>query len=134
LPPFALQAGSDFVITAAENDEHCIVSRISSHSTLRKETCPLQIEAVIELMGKMGANYADIIQFLEKASAGRNLSCRLVLDAIPQAPSVYALARHGVREKLETKPGEPEEEAETAELGLTPNLFSLPGRKAVKRN
>jgi hypothetical protein len=127
LPPFGHQAGPDFLVTAADGDDHCIISRISARHGVRKESCSLRVEDVIRKLGQMGATYPDVVELLVRSAKYKNLSCRLAIDALPQAPSVYELVYDGVRIKAEGDA----DEADGIELGATPNLFALPGgRKA----
>jgi hypothetical protein len=126
LPPFALQAGPDFVITANEGEDRCIVSRISARSALRKEPCGLAINEIIHKLGEMGAGYADVVDFLQNADRQRCLSCRFVIDALPQSPSVYALARSGASE---AEGSEAEDDGESLGTAMTPNLFAKPGKR-----
>jgi hypothetical protein len=123
--PFGHQAGPEFLVTAAAGDDHCIVARISAKSGMRKEPCSLQVDEVIRKLGEMGATYPDVVELLLRSQKYKNVSCRVAVDALPQSASVYQLAYEGVRAKAQQQA----EEAEEVELGTTPNLFALPGRR-----
>jgi flagellar basal body P-ring protein FlgI len=130
LPPFALQAGHDFLVTAREGEETCKVARISARSTPLKEECSLKVDEVVRKLGAMGATYADVVELLQQADQRQNLTCRVLVDAVPQAPSVYALVNQGAALAFEA---DADEDADNAvDLGMTPNLFSQPGRRAAK--
>jgi flagellar basal body P-ring protein FlgI len=126
LPPFGHQAGPDFLVTAAQGDGHCIISRISAQHGVRKESCPLRVEDVVRKLGHMGATYPDVVELLIRSAKYKNLSCGLAIDALPQAPSVYQMVYDGLRTKVEQEA----EDSKEIELGATPNLFALPGRRA----
>jgi hypothetical protein len=132
LPPFGHQAGVEFLVTAAEGDEHCIVARFSARTKEPiKESCSLRVDDVVRKLGQMGATYPDVVEFLLRSSKYRNLNCKLAVDALPQAPAVYEIAAEGVRRKNQKKTDDDDED-EGAELGGTPNLFAVPGRKPGK--
>jgi flagellar basal body P-ring protein FlgI len=131
LPPFAIQVGQDFVITAREGDSGCKLARLSTRSSPVKEDCSLQVDEVIRKLGALGASYADVVELLQKAHQQQSLSCRVVVDAVPQAPSVYALVNQGANDKFEP---DVEEDADNAvDLGMTPNLFSQPNKRHKPR-
>jgi hypothetical protein len=138
LPPFSLQAGPEFVVTAAEGAEECIVSRISARNGTRREPCSLKVDDVVRKLATLGAGYADVVDLLVQAGKYQNVGCRVAIDAVPQAPSVYTLARAGAVDKAraeakaDPKAGakadaKADESDEAVELPMTPNLFATPG-------
>jgi hypothetical protein len=129
-PPFALEAGPDFVITAHEGETTCRIARLAAHSSPLREEASLRVEEIVRRLGAMGASYADAVEFLRKAHQQKCLSCRVVVDAVPQAPSIYALVNQAAADGFEV---DVEEDADSAvDLGMTPNLFSLPARRSFK--
>jgi hypothetical protein len=120
LPPFSLSAGPDFVVTASEGDNHCIVSRISARTGIHKETCSLAVVDILAKLGELGATYPDVTELLQAASKTEVLSCRLAIDALPQAPNVKTLAGFN--------PDTADLGGAGNDFGATPNLFSLTRR------
>src|SRR5262249_35065550 len=111
VPPFGHQAGGEFLVTAAGDDKHFIVARFpAERKEPLKETCSLRVDDVIRKLGQMGATYPDIVEFLLRSSKYRNLSCKLAVDALPQAPRIYEVAAEGVRRKNQKKDADEEEE------------------------
>jgi flagellar basal body P-ring protein FlgI len=121
LPPFSLQAGPDFLLTANEDDpsRQCFIARISARTGVQRAACSTRLVDVIQQLGKLGATYPDVVELLQQASRGKNLSAPLAIDALPQAPSVFSLAQDGLEEG----------DGGDVEMGATPNLFTAPGKK-----
>jgi len=124
LPPFALQAGPDFTVTAREGETRCFVARFSAKDDVSREPCPLELEEIIRLLAEMGAEYADLLELLQRAAKDKCLSCRLEIDATPDAVSVYQLVAAGLRDAA-TQRGEANLSLED-DFGLLPNLFARP--------
>ena len=116
-PPFSLRAGSDFILTAKEGDDQCIVSRYSTQSGRSQQVCSLKATAIITSLGNLGASYGDVVDLLQQAATCHSLSGAFAIDALPQA---HALAVEGV--------GEADATPAKADLGDTPNLFARMGR------
>lgn len=126
-PPFVLEAGPDFLVTAREGDQVCRIARISTQAAPVKEECSLELYDVLRRLGALGAGYADVFPMLLKAHQSGCLSCRVVVDAVPQAPSVYALVNQAALDGFEV---DVEEDADNAvDLGMTPNLFHQLNRR-----
>jgi flagellar basal body P-ring protein FlgI len=125
VPPFDLQAGSHFVVTA-EDEKNCYVCRVSVEEGVEKEKCSVRLDEILRTMAMMGADYQDAVELLRHAEQYRNLSCPLAVDALPKTPSVYSLgvvgAMHpaGDTDELEAEPSE-----NAVELGGAPDLFAL---------
>jgi flagellar basal body P-ring protein FlgI len=128
IPPFSLQAGQEYAVTARANDDRCIVSRFSVEGGPRREYSSLQVEDVIHTLASLGATYPDIVEFLVQAERSKCLSCRLAIDALPEAVSVRELALAGI---LSTQDTDADQESEST-LGALPNLFFNPFR--IRRN
>jgi hypothetical protein len=120
IPPFPILAG-EFTITANRQDDHCIVSHTSLHGNSKRQ-CSLKVEEVLHAMADLGATYADVIEFLRRADRLQCLSCKVAVDALPQATSVYELAKAGAGdpEALQTHP---EILQAKDEFNATPTLF-----------
>jgi hypothetical protein len=122
LPPFSLQAGRDFAITAQKDEDRCIVSRFSAEKGVWREYSSLRVEDVIRSLGQLGATYPDVVEFLLQAQRTRCLSCRLAIDALPEAVSVQELAAAGALDSQTNNSAEQHD----ASLGALPNLFINP--------
>jgi hypothetical protein len=121
IPPFPILAG-EFTVTANAEDTRCTISRISLHKGKSKKQCGLKVEEVLRTLAEMGGEYADAVEVLRRADQLQCLSCPVVVDALPQATSVYDLAKAGAGdpELLKTHP---EILAAKADFGSTPTLF-----------
>jgi hypothetical protein len=127
-PPFAILAG-DFTVTAAKDDDRCTMSRISLRHGKSRRQCSLKLEDVIRTMALMEGTYADVVELLRRVERTQCLSCRIAVDALPQAISVEELAKAGAgdAEALKTLP---EILNAQADFGTTPNLFEKnPGKR-----
>lgn len=116
VPPFNILAG-EFTLTAVRGDSHCTISRVVTRSPgepIRKQ-CGLDLGSVIHKMADMGALYPEVVEMLQQAHGIDRLSCRVRVDALPQATSVYDLVELG-------KGGKKEGGAEI-DLGATPTLY-----------
>ena len=117
VPPFPILAG-EFTIAAKEGDDHCTISRISLRHGKRRQQCSLKLEEVLRTLADLGAGYTDVVEFLRRANDLQCLSCQVAVDSLPQAPSVYDLAKAGTGGRES-----PAEIAQANELGATPTLF-----------
>jgi hypothetical protein len=94
VPPFTLVAG-EFTVTATADDDKCTIGRFALHSeTVGRRQCPHRLTEVLRAMADLGAGYADVAEFLVQADRDQCLSCRVKVDALPQAPAVEELAKH----------------------------------------
>src|SRR5262249_33844861 len=82
----------------------------------------LRLDDVLRTLADLGAGYGEAVEVLRRAERLQCLSCRVVVDALPQATSVYDLAKAGARdpELLQTHPEILEAKAD---FGATPTLF-----------
>jgi hypothetical protein len=127
-PPFAILAG-EFTVTATRDDDRCTLSRISLRAGKARRQCSLNLEEVIRTMALMGAGYPDVVELLRRVERAQCLSCRIAVDALPQAVSVQDLAKAGAGdpEMLKTHP---EILDARADFSATPTLFEKePGRR-----
>lgn len=126
VPPFSFLAG-EFTVTAAEDDEKCTVSRFSVRHGTHRRQCSLNVEDVLRTLAELGGLYAETTELLRQAEKCRCISCPVVTDALPQATSVYELARTGGKELRGGDAGR----KGGADLGVTPTLFE---KDSVKHN
>jgi hypothetical protein len=103
---------------------------------VHRKQCSLKLSDVLRRLGEMGGTYPEVVDLLRRADSCHCLSCRLAVDALPEAASVYQLARAG--QKSKDKQGGEEDELLRAdeeivkarsEFGATPNLFETGHRK-----
>jgi hypothetical protein len=128
IPPFPIVAG-EFTVTAKQGDERCTITRISLHHGKNKRQCSFQLAEVLHTMADMGAGYAEVVEVLRRADALQCLNCRVAVDALPQATSVYDLAKAGAGDP-ELQRTHPEILAAKADFGATPTLFEQTGRRS----
>lgn len=125
--PLSLLTG-EFTVTAAENDPRCTICRFSTrHGTSRKQ-CSLELYDVLRTMAELGAQYPDVVELLRQADLTRTATCRIAVDALPQATDIYELARSStddpelLRTDISVLEGK-------ADFGATPNLFEKSRKK-----
>jgi flagellar basal body P-ring protein FlgI len=121
IPPFPILAG-EFTITANKEDEKCTVTRISLRHGKSKLQCGLKLNDVLRTLAAMGGEYADAVEFLRRVDQLQCLNCPVAVDALPQATSVYDVAKAGAgdAEFLKTNP---EILNARADFSSTPTLF-----------
>jgi hypothetical protein len=126
IPPFPILAG-EFTVTAGKDDSRCTITRISLQHGKSKRQCGLKLEEVLRTLAELGGEYADAVELLRKAGQLQCLSCPVAIDALPQATSVYDLAKAGAGDPdlLKTHP---EILAAKADFGSTPTLFDKGNR------
>src|SRR5439155_13789689 len=135
-PPFPILAG-EFTVTAGKEDERCTITRISLRHGKSKRQCGLKLEEVLRTLADMGGEYADAVEVLRRADQLQCLNCPVAIDALPQATSVYDLAKAGAGdpELLKTHP---EIVDARADFSSTPTLFEKGGsdrsRLAITRD
>jgi hypothetical protein len=128
VPPFSLLA-HEFTLTAGEDDTKCTLSRIALKHGRSRHQCSLKLQDVLRTMAAMGATYADVVELLGQMDKCRTLTCRVAVDALPQATSVYDLAKSG--HDLDALKADEEVLKARADFGATPNLFEA---KAERRS
>jgi hypothetical protein len=123
-PPFAIRAG-DFAITAADDDTRCTIAHCSTQEATSHRQCSLKLDDVLRTLAREGGMYPEAVELLKQAHGSGNLSCRVEVDALPQAISVYALAKVGLNKNAGD--GGDENDAEIlnakSDFGATPNLY-----------
>jgi Flagellar P-ring protein len=124
-PPFSFLAG-EFTVTSAADDTRCIVTRVPLRGgPPSRKQCSLKLADVLRMFAEFGGMYPEAVELLQQAQECQTLSCRVRVDALPQAPSVFELAKAGrsgklggADELLRDLPGD-------QDLGLTPTLYEL---------
>jgi hypothetical protein len=127
IAPFAVLAG-EFTVTAGRNDQHCTISRISLRHGKSRRQCSLRVEDVLRTLTDMGGTYPDCVEVLRRLDRTQSLTCRVAVDALPQATSVYDLAKAGAGDP-ELQKTHPEILNAKADLGATPTLFDAGAAK-----
>lgn len=127
VPPFSFLAG-DFTITANRDDNRCTIACISARRGVNRKQCTLAIEDVLRTVAAMGAGYPQIDELLQQAHKCSCLSCPLKIDALPQATSIYQLAKDGADDPDFVNTDEDIINARK-DFGATPTLFD----KSVSR-
>jgi hypothetical protein len=128
IPPFSFLAG-EFTVTAAADDTHCTISRLSARHGMSRRQCSLAVEDVLHILASMDGRYPEVIELLQQAGKFKCVSCPVAVDALPQAVSVYDLAGGGAKDAnvMET-----EVKITPEELGATPTLYEKNTRKAAR--
>ncbi len=132
-PPFSFLAGPEFTVTAGADDERCTVSRFSLRNGTGRMQCSLKLLDVLRALAELGGEYPDAVELMRQADKCQCLSCPVKVDALPQATSVYDLAKAGQA----LKKGESDELLRTdgevmnarADFGATPTLFEDGARR-----
>jgi hypothetical protein len=122
--PFAIRTG-DFAITAADGDTRCTIAHCSTQEGTSHRQCSLKLDDVLHTLAVEGGMYPEAVELLRQAHRGGNLSCRVEVDALPQAVTVQALAKIGLNKKAGEGSDEPDVEILDArgEFGATPTLY-----------
>jgi hypothetical protein len=102
-PPFSILAG-EFTVTATEESPAATITRVPLQGKPARQTCSLALEDVLRAMADLGAQYPEVLTLIQQAGTYDRLTCRVRVDALPQAASVYDVAKLG-------KDGEPEKTA-----------------------
>jgi hypothetical protein len=77
-------AGKEFIVTAAEDDERCFVSRISERREQRK-ACSRRLDDVLRTLVDLGGQYPEAVDLLRKLDERQGLNCAVRLLTPPQA-------------------------------------------------
>jgi hypothetical protein len=121
VPPFSFLAG-EFTITAGRDDTQCILSRLSVHHGTGRRQCSLKLEEVLRCLAEMGGMYPEVVELLRQVGNYQCLSCPVAIDALPQAVSVYDLAKAGA-DKAEAPATDQEIVKAQNDFGATPTLY-----------
>jgi hypothetical protein len=124
-PPFSFLAG-EFTLTSAADDVRCTITRVPFRGgSASRRQCSLKLADILRTFADLGGMYPEAVELLQQAQDCQCLSCRVRVDALPQATSVFELAKAGrsvsiggTDEIIETLPN-------NQDLGLTPTLYEL---------
>jgi hypothetical protein len=94
VPDFSLLAG-EFIVSAAEDDRQCWVSRIPLRGRKVRKQCSLQLEDVLRTVAELGGTYAEVLELLRQAPGVQCLNCPVRCDALPPPVTVYDLVNLG---------------------------------------
>lgn len=87
-PPQYLFAGKNLVITGTD-DGQLQVSRFEPNRETTSETCPANLDSMIRTIERLGGGYGEIMEAVQNAKAGGDLTARIVINAMPQADRAY---------------------------------------------
>ncbi len=118
-PPFSFLAG-EYVVTSGDGDERCTITRYRGRRVTRQ--CSQEVGDVLRTLAGMGGLYPEAVELLRQAHACQCLSCRVAVDALPQAVSVHELARTS-RDAPELLRPDAEVIDARPDLGATPTLY-----------
>jgi hypothetical protein len=121
VPPFSFLAG-EFTITASRDDNQCVLSRLSVHHGTGRRQCSLKLEEVLRSLADMGGQYPDVVELVRQVGSYQCLSCPVAVDALPQAVSVYDLAKGGAGDG-DAVANDQEILKAQSEFGATPTLY-----------
>ncbi len=121
-PPFSFLAG-EFTVTAGRGDRRCTISRFSVRHGTARHQCSLDLEEVLHTMARMGALYPDVVEVLRQMGKCQCLNCAVAVDALPQATSVYDLARSGAGQGDDLVEADEEINRAREDFGATPTLY-----------
>ncbi len=132
MPPFSILVGPDFTVTAGPDDRKCTIGRFSVKHGKEQRQCSFDLTEIVQNLAEMGATYPDIVELLRKADDAKSLSCRLCIDALPQAASVQALAAAGKDDPTLAR-SNAELRLAHQRLGETPTLYQTQERPPIRR-
>jgi hypothetical protein len=97
-PPFRIDFGSEFTLTAEDGDPRCTVSRFVSSSNsprvVRKQ-CGYDLEEILRVVADMGGEYAEATDLLRQIDRYKCLPCQVLANALPEAAPMTLLAAAG---------------------------------------
>ena len=125
-PPFSFLAG-EFAVTATADDDRCSVARFPHAGGSKRMQSSLKLEDVLRTMATLGGQYPEAIELVQQAHTCDRLSCRVRSDALPQATSVFDLARAGAQGG-DLLDADGKLTAAPQDLGATPTLYSTGGK------
>jgi hypothetical protein len=122
VPPFQLLAG-EFTVTAGAENDHCVLSCFSlQRGTRQTRECSLRVEDLLRTLAGLGGTYAEAVELLRQAHTCKSVSCPVAVDQLPQALSVYELARAG-RTSSDLLTVDDQILNARPDFGATPNLY-----------
>jgi hypothetical protein len=133
--PFSILSG-EFAITAAAGADRCTITHIPFHGgdgAEGRSQCPMELAELLRNLASQGASYPEAIEVIRQASACKNLTCRVVNDALPQAVTVAQVAGAGRQDLKKDSPETVQLIKPDANFGATPTLYQkdTPRRKSL---
>lgn len=130
-PPFSFRAGPDFVVSAGRDDQRCTITRVTLQEGTRRKQCSLKLADVLKTLADLGGQYPDVVELLQQADRIQCLNCKVLVDALPQATSIYQLAQTNANGEEAGDVDSTDEELvkARADFGATPTLFEDGGRR-----
>jgi hypothetical protein len=130
VPPFSFLAG-EFTITASREDNKCTISRLSVHHGTGRRQCSLKMDDVLRCLADMGGMYPEVVELVRQVANFQCVSCPIVFDALPQAVSVYELAKGAAGTE---EPSKTDQEIRNAQndFGATPTLYEKTSTKTSR--
>jgi hypothetical protein len=121
LPPFSFRAG-EYTFVAGVNDTRCTISHFSLKGGRDTRQCSLKLDDVLRTLASLRGSYPEAVELLRQASSCRCVSCRVEVDRLPQAVSVYDLARSS-QDNPELLGSDAEILNARPDFGSTPTLY-----------
>jgi hypothetical protein len=130
-PPFSFLAG-EFTVTASRDDQNCTISRLSVHHGTGRRQCSLKMDDVLHCLADMGGMYPEVVELVRQIADYQCVSCPIAFDALPQAVSVYELAKGATGTE---EPSKTDQEIRNAQndFGATPTLYEKTNAKSSKQ-
>jgi hypothetical protein len=135
-PPFSFLAG-EFAITAAPEDDHCTLARVSASRRTADEAgvwterrqCSLKVEDVLRTMAAMGGTYPEVVEVVREAGRVDGLTGLVKVDALPRAVTVHELDQAGRTPDQDLVFADDDIRKAASELGTTPPLYEASRRR-----
>jgi hypothetical protein len=126
VPPFQFLAG-EFTVTAGVDDQGCVLSRFALQRGSRQtRQCSLRVEDLLRTLAGLGGTYAEAVELLRQAHTCKSVTCPVEADQLPQALSVYELARAG-RASSDLLASDAQILNARPDFGATPTLYEKDG-------
>ncbi len=94
--PMRLLAGSNFSVVVDEGEETCLISRVASASSVRREHSSLALEDVLKTMTQMGASYPELVDLVIKLRDRAGLNAPVATEQnLPKLVSLEQLITEG---------------------------------------
>ncbi len=95
LSPVKVLAGNEYVISVAQGDDRCTITRITAQGGGGCEQSSLRLQDVLRTMAKMGAGYPESVDLIRKLDDREALNCAVAENTLPALVSVEDLADRG---------------------------------------
>ena len=92
-PPVLLFAGKHTMVKEGSLNELTVRRYATDDAKDVTQQCPARLDELIRTLVGLGASYPDVVQVITQAAKNKNLSSRVVFDAVPELGRKYY--RHG---------------------------------------